>query len=91
MRLVEKKCPNCGASISFKKSDEVVECNYCHTTFDIEKEGEDYKKLRNDDFILHTRAIRKFSKGFLIVWAVMFIFGLLMFVFIFIKIASKMF
>ena len=38
MKLVEKKCPNCGAPLSFKTNDNEITCNYCKKEFVIEKE-----------------------------------------------------
>ncbi|MBR4262087.1 MAG: hypothetical protein IKQ35_01830 [Bacilli bacterium] len=32
VKLVAAKCPSCGAALKLKKSDEKVECEYCHQT-----------------------------------------------------------
>ena len=37
MELIEKKCPNCGASLEFGDNDKSCTCNYCHRSFMIEK------------------------------------------------------
>ena len=37
MELIEKKCPNCGASLEFGDNDKSCTCNYCHRSFIIEK------------------------------------------------------
>ncbi len=91
MKLVEKKCPNCGASIKFKKEDSEVECKYCHTTFTVERELDDNLKELSDELILRAKTIKKFHKGFMIIWALIFLFGLIMFFLIFFKVSSKMF
>jgi len=38
MRLIEKKCPNCGASLEFNDSDKSCKCQYCHRAFEIERD-----------------------------------------------------
>ena len=37
MKLVEKKCPNCGATLEFNDSDKSCVCSYCHRAFEIER------------------------------------------------------
>lgn len=47
MRVVEKKCPNCGAHLEFQENDKNCKCSYCHSTFQIEKdekESNDFEK-----------------------------------------------
>ena len=29
MRLIEKKCPNCGADLEFKDNDKSCKCSHC--------------------------------------------------------------
>jgi len=77
MKLVEKKCPNCGASIKFNDDDKETVCNYCHTSFDIEKDPAE--KLM-DSFNLHAKTIRTVSKGVFITTAIIFIFILITFI-----------
>lgn len=38
MKLVQKKCPNCGAPLSFNEKDKEVTCEYCKQKFIIEKD-----------------------------------------------------
>ena len=38
MRLVEKKCPNCGANLEFGEKDKSCKCNYCHRAYEIERD-----------------------------------------------------
>ena len=38
MKLIEKKCPNCGASLEFSDTDKSCKCSYCHRAFEIERE-----------------------------------------------------
>ncbi len=38
MKLINKKCPNCGASLSFEETDKKVKCEYCKQSIMIERE-----------------------------------------------------
>lgn len=38
MKLIEKKCPNCGASLEFKDSDKNCKCSHCGSSFEIERD-----------------------------------------------------
>ncbi len=53
MKLIEKKCPNCGASLEFNEKDKSCTCTYCHRAFEIEREGE------KEDYILNEIAVTK--------------------------------
>ncbi|MBE6157681.1 MAG: hypothetical protein E7160_02685 [Firmicutes bacterium] len=39
MKLVEKKCPNCGAGLSFNDTDKSCKCDYCKRAFEIERDN----------------------------------------------------
>ncbi|MBR3210386.1 MAG: hypothetical protein IKF71_00415 [Bacilli bacterium] len=41
MKLIEKKCPNCGASLEFSENDKSCKCQYCKRGFEIERESDD--------------------------------------------------
>ena len=45
MKLIEKKCPNCGASLSFDENDKVTKCDYCKREFEIERDAQDQISL----------------------------------------------
>ena len=45
MKLIEKKCPNCGASLEFKENEKSCTCEYCNSSYEIEKEEKDTKDL----------------------------------------------
>ena len=47
MRLVEKKCPNCGAGLKFNDNDTNVVCEYCNKTYYIQKDEK--KSAKVDD------------------------------------------
>jgi uncharacterized membrane protein YvbJ len=70
MKLVEKKCPNCGANIEFNSENKTVTCNYCNTTFEVERDLEQELK---EEIVLRFKEHRKISKTMIIVIIVMFI------------------
>ena len=44
MRLIEKKCPNCGASLEFNEDDRSCKCDYCKRSFVIERDENNKKE-----------------------------------------------
>ena len=45
MKLIERKCPNCGATLEFKETDKSCKCKYCNSFYEIERdEKEDLEK-----------------------------------------------
>lgn len=48
MKLIEKKCPNCGANLSFNDTDKSCKCEYCKREFEIERD----EKTSNDNYNL---------------------------------------
>lgn len=46
MRLIEKKCPNCGGGLKFTFEDKETKCEYCGRCFEIER---DEKIADNED------------------------------------------
>lgn len=40
MKLVQLKCPNCGADISIENISKIVTCQYCQTAFRIDGDNE---------------------------------------------------
>ncbi len=45
MRLIEKKCPNCGANLEFDENDKSCKCQYCKRSFEIERDMNDLEKF----------------------------------------------
>lgn len=69
MKLVERKCPNCGAKIIFNKEDKEAKCNYCNSSFSVEKDyGEEVAKI-----VLERVQDNKLPK-FLFIFIIVFIF-----------------
>lgn len=52
MRLIEKKCPNCGAGLEFKEEDKSCKCSYCHRSFEIERDNNLNVSDISEQFIL---------------------------------------
>ena len=52
MKLVQKKCPSCGASLSIDSQATEVTCEYCKQKLLIERE-ENNKDFDSTDFCLH--------------------------------------
>ena len=45
MRLIEKKCPNCGANLEFDENDKSCKCTYCKRSFEIERDTDNLDKF----------------------------------------------
>ena len=79
MKLIEKKCPNCGASLSFNENDKSCACQYCKRTFEIERDTDNL-----DKFILVYDAMRKPFKMFFLIPAIfIFVVAIIIFAVIF--------
>ena len=74
MRLIEKKCPNCGASLEFDENAKSCKCDYCKKSYVIETESKDRDFYSPNNFNLMEK---KSSTIFLIIFAITFtiIFG----------------
>ncbi len=64
MKIIEKKCPNCGANLKFKAGEHNAHCESCRRDFVIEYEVDDAGNL-SDTFDL-TPAMTIFGKIFAI-------------------------
>ena len=45
MKIVEKKCPNCGAVLDFKVGERDIACSHCRRKFAVQYDGVDFAKL----------------------------------------------
>lgn len=45
MKLVEKKCPNCGAGLKFDENDTNVTCEYCNKMYYLQKDEKKIERL----------------------------------------------
>ncbi len=80
MKLITKKCPNCGASLSISEEDKKVTCEYCKQELLIERDRDAEVQLH----LLKTGKKIFNTVAFCIVLIV--IFSMIMFTFIFLKI-----
>lgn len=53
MKLIEKKCPNCGASLEFNDTDKSCKCSYCHRSFEIERDNSNSNVDFAQQFVLN--------------------------------------
>ena len=91
MKLVEKKCPSCGAGLKFDDNATNVVCEYCNQTFYIQKDERKYAKLDSahlgDAYKFVDEVGKPIVKGLAVahiaVMIVPFIFFLLVFIGIF--------
>ena len=71
MKLIEKKCPNCGASLEFSETDKSCKCSYCHRAFEIERNENSSGGDLNQQYQL--KEIKNASKLFLFFFIPFFI------------------
>ena len=45
MKLIEKKCPSCGADLEFDENAKSCKCSYCKKSFEIERDENDIEKI----------------------------------------------
>ncbi|MBR3490496.1 MAG: hypothetical protein IKH36_03285 [Bacilli bacterium] len=92
MKLVEKKCPKCGADLSFDRTSKEVSCKYCNTSFEVYKDTDDIvdtvsDMIDPDIFQLHAKMFKNFGK----LHTAVFIFVFAVAIIIFIIVAFNMF
>lgn len=78
MKLIEKKCPNCGANLEFKDSDKSCKCSHCGSSFEIERDKD--KSDLSDQFDL--KPLKAFSIFSAFTFAEIFIIFIIVFVII---------
>lgn len=79
MRLIEKKCPNCGASLEFNENDKSCSCQYCHRSFEIERDTSlDVKDLAQQFNLSELeKPLKIFSMGFTFTYIIFFVIFIL--------------
>ena len=83
MRLIQKKCPNCGANLEFDKDDSDVTCSYCNAKYIIEKEKNIENIIDPNQFILRQEEARAISKVLIVIFCIIFIFALIFIISVF--------
>lgn len=95
MKIVEKKCPNCGASLDFKVGERDIVCDHCRRKFAVKYDGVDFAKLSADevkslkDANIDLKPLRNIFITAAIVFVVISALSITLFVGIFVFIASK--
>jgi len=88
MKLIEKKCPNCGANLKFENNSKEVTCNYCNATFIIDRENSKMHDEFSSEFInLQRKNVKRISNVVFIFSFVIFFIVILIFLIIFFKIS----
>ena len=80
MKLVEKKCPNCGAGLEFSETDKSCKCSYCHRAFEIERDQNNNGDDLAQQYILNELPATFLKIHYLIVIAI--ILGIFIFIFL---------
>lgn len=92
MKLVEKKCPKCGADLSFDKGSKEVICKYCNTSFEVLRDKDDLidkvsESIDPELINLPAKMFKRASTISTIVFVVLFIIFIIVFIFV----ASRIF
>lgn len=78
MKIVEKKCPGCGADLKFEENDTNIKCEYCGKELYIQKDEKKYEKFDETHLADAYKFVDEFgkpiAKGIAIFQIVMFIF-----------------
>ncbi len=78
MKIIEKKCPNCGAGLSFGENDKSCKCEYCHREFEIER---DEKKESIDAYnLIDPETAKTVAKTGIAVFAISSIIPIIVFI-----------
>ena len=93
MKLIEKKCPNCGANLEFDKDDTEITCKYCDTSYEIQRDPDLNDLVKNvfdaNDFILHKKMINNVGRGIIYFSIFMFIVIFIIFLVMFFNIFPR--
>lgn len=95
MKIVEKKCPNCGASLDFKVGERDIVCSHCRRKFAVKYDGVDFAKLSADevnslkDVNIDLKPLRNIFITAAIIFVIASALSITLFVGIFVFIASK--
>lgn len=81
MKLVEKKCPSCGAGLKFGENDTNVTCEYCNKTYYLQKDEKKSMKVDESHLADAYKFVNEFGRP-LVAKSQSFVFaiGIVMFV-----------
>ena len=95
MKLIEKKCPGCGASLKFDENDTSVTCEYCNKTLYIQRDEVKYNHLSDNNLDKAYQFVdeygKPFVKGVAAISIGVFVVIFIVFIIIFVTIISKVF
>lgn len=87
MKIVEKKCPNCGANLDFKVGERDVTCAHCRRKYAVEYDGVDFSKLSEDAVKalkdIDINLIKPFAKFFKVYAGIIFGIAIVGIIFVF--------
>ena len=87
MKIVEKKCPNCGANLDFKVGERDVTCAHCRRKYAVEYDGVDFSKLSEDAVNalkdIDINLIKPFAKFFKVYAGIIFGIAIVGIIFVF--------
>lgn len=87
MKLIEKKCPNCGGKLQFEKKDNEVTCSYCNASYIVDKDAEDIigDLINPEQITKHFNMVSKTGTAITIISIVVFIIIMIVFVIMFMR------
>lgn len=92
MKIIEKKCLNCGANLKINKNDTEITCDYCNATFLIDREMHDELGDFSTEFInLQRKNVKRISKIIIFFDIVIFIIVIAIIFIVFFKISRGAF
>ena len=70
MKIIEKKCPNCGANLEFDVGEKNVRCSSCRRLFAIEYDKEKFQGSDNDlqSKDIRLKVVHKIFSIFFLTW-----------------------
>lgn len=80
MKIIEKKCPNCGADLKFKIGDKEAKCKYCNTEFIIEDNNKDSDNFDLNNVVLNEKFIKAFGIAHLSIFIIISVIAISMFI-----------
>ncbi len=89
MKIIEKKCPNCGAKLNFDSEDTETKCNYCGQEFIIENDHKEKENPIAGDFTLQKKLLKTFGVTHLFVSGFIILVAVIIFAFVFFSIFKQ--
>ncbi len=95
MKLIEKKCPGCGASLKFDENDTSVTCEYCNKTLYIQRDEVKYNHLSDKNLERAYQFVDEYGKplvkGVAAFSIGVFVVIFIVFIIVFVTVISKIF